>query len=664
MSSSSGEPKPELSQSSVSRLLAQEIARHLQTLEQHPDSLRPVLHALRGSAAMAGELELSLLLTQLGVRARAGDPASLDVARRVLGAALERLRQGVSALATRWPEPPDELQATPVSKERRAEYLSAMRDRIGELDTALANTRQPTRAIDLAYRSIHAMKSAASALGDDVTAWYCHGLESELSPARQSRTRARLALVELARHRAQLAALLEDPDRGLKLLRHLASSSAPPPSSGQQRPVSSVPGSDVLRVSPDAIDRLLDHVEQLGLVHDELATSSELAAQFGERMREQRASLVEALRLIGPARPWGAPAAALKRIEGAVRSLQSAGLIADRGGVTVSRSAGRIQSTASAARSELASLRRTTLAPLFDRLRRAAIDFADQELKLLQVQIVGGELTIDRRVSDRLEEPLLQLVKNAVAHGIENPDERSQNGKSRYGSLRLRAERLGDALTLSISDDGRGVDLGRLVSLSGKTVNMSSEEDALALLFAPGLTTRPAADLLAGRGVGLDLARETVRRLGGSITLTQGEGGGLVATVEVPSETRLVDVVWLHLGQDQFAVPVMAARRVLRLDPMRTSDTPSVASLAELVGSGGADTTLAVELRAGGSSCIFGIDGISEVETVNPRPLPSILARCGPYRGAVLRQDGSLRLLLECNLLVNLGRARIASSTS
>ncbi len=171
-------------------LLASEIERRV-ALFGDPSTphvtLRAALHALVGSAGMAGHTDLALVVSQGGARLADGDEAARFELFGVLSSAASRLRAGEEPFATRWPEPPPALRPSRIEPSYRVEYFGAVRDRLGELDAALSSTAALS-ALEQAQRSVHTLKGAASAVGDDVTAWYCHGLETELRRAARSVT--------------------------------------------------------------------------------------------------------------------------------------------------------------------------------------------------------------------------------------------------------------------------------------------------------------------------------------------------------------------------------------------------------------------------------------------------------------------------------------------
>jgi two-component system, chemotaxis family, sensor kinase CheA len=653
-------------------LLAGEVEKRLPVLSPGGDvmEVRAALHSLKGSLAMAGYPDLALVLGQHSARIREGDRTALPAVRALLAGVLVRLERGEPAISSRFPEPPPGLAPARIDERYRTEYHAAMRDRLGELDGVLASTDSPQVGLGNAKRSVHAMKGAAASVGDDVTAWYCHGLESRLRSLGPAEASAAAAVVELARHRAMIALLVEDPARGIATLRMLSSDALPPLRKSdaplrrlgraKSQPPSRPPleaGDDAgqLRIASAEVDRFFERIEHVSMVGDELTRGADLARQTATRLRAAQTALHEALRILEPTRLIGNNGLALSRIEAATATLRANATNAERGAAAFRRGSEVVERRSREMRGALLELRRTSVGLLFDRLSRAVMRFADEEGKRVRVVLIGGELPIDRRVADRLYDALIQLAKNAVTHGIEAPEERRSAGKVEMGVVTLRATRLGEWLRVVVEDDGNGVDTVRLRQLavergimSREQAERSQEGELLLILFLPGLTTSTRADLLRGRGLGLDLAEDAVRRLGGTIHLRTGEPSGLVATLEVPSDQSVVDVLWLREGGDDYALPVDFTGRV--------EQSPGGfrgVRLATCLGrSAREQAPVSVELRVEGVlPVLVGVEQVSTVESVAIRSVPSLIALAGPFSGAVLRPDGQLKLALDVPLL-------------
>jgi chemotaxis protein histidine kinase CheA len=643
-------------------LLAGEIERRLVLLGGTGLDLREAraaLHSLRGSAAMAGHTDLALVIGHYSARLRAGDAAAAREAAELLSRSLERLRSGARPFTSEWPEPPPGLGPSNVDPSYRGEYLAAVRDRLDELGALIDEVPPAEDALERATRAVHAIKGAAGAVGDDATAWYCHGLESRLKAARERGDDT--VLEELPRHRSALGLLLEDQNTALETLRGhktgARASNAPVPA--QRR--SGAPltdedtGEHTVRVQGVSFERLLERLEHVQMVHDALGGVAETTHLEADRMRDLRAGLYDALRLLGPARPWGPPAAALTRIDRIARSIGLAAEDLERESATCKRGADSLRVATQEIRREIASVRRTKLSNVLARVASSITRLAAREGRAVRVRVVSAEVPVDREIAERLVDPLMQLARNALAHGIESPDERRARDKEAIGTIVLSGERSGDYLRIGCEDDGRGVDVDGVRrqavahgALSEEAASAASDDELLALLFAPGLTTRPQADLLAGRGLGLELALGLVRRMGGTIRLASQPGSGLRATIEIPSERWISEVLWLTAGGFDLALPVAFAGKIARYDHER----PAVHLARCLSVPEFGSAKLTIELTVGEMPTVsVGVERVGMLEECNIRPLPGLVSRTGPFSGAIVRGDGALHLALDAPLL-------------
>jgi two-component system chemotaxis sensor kinase CheA len=306
-------------------------------------------------------------------------------------------------------------------------------------------------------------------------------------------------------------------------------------------------------------------------------------------------------------------------------------------------------------RGELSLLRRTTVSFIFERVTRAAERYAQTEGKLVTLETSGADVALERRVAERLVDPIVQLVRNAVAHGIGTPEQRAEFGKPAHGTISLRAERSGTWLRLQVEDDGRGADVERIRELavthgivSPDLARRARDDELLRLLFSPGLSTAESSDLLAGRGIGLDLVQDALRRLGGAVSLQQRPAGGLAALLEVPLDQKLAHVLWIEEAGNEYALPVSFTGRVLPLDA--ASPPRRLSSCLGLEPQSAA--SLGLELVVHGlERVVLGVDGVGKIEEASIRAIGPTLAAAGPYCGAVLRSDGSLRLVLDAPTL-------------
>jgi two-component system chemotaxis sensor kinase CheA len=677
-----GAPRPR--DPELGRLLLEEIRRLVPDLgEEAPrEAQRRALHALKGSAGIAGERGLSESMARLERRFLAGDLGSIAEARALLAEAAVALAGGHAVPTAAWPDPPDELRALPLGVATGARYAPEMQDRLARLDEALGSPADDVTAVLAAYRDVHAMKGAALAASDEVTAWFCHGLEELLRASQGSEEEARKALAELTRWRGVLAEMIVAPDRALETLRLIARPAhrptLPPSSVGSPARRSEAPSEleprpnsadDVtLRVPTATVDRLLERVRQLGQVRADVAGGAGATSGLGASARALRISIAEALRLIGPPRPWGAPAAAIKRLEEAARSLSALAERLDRESEQLKETADRVGTEATAAHADLAAMRTTRAAWLFERVASAVSAQARREGREVRLIFAGEETAMDRRVAEMLVDPVLQLARNAVTHGIERATERTMRGKPRVGTVVLSAEARSGGLRLVVQDDGAGVDVAdvrrRAVArgtIAADTAAAADDETLLSLLFVPGFTTRDSADLLAGRGVGLDLALDAVHRLGGTIRLASRPGMGVTATLDVPFEPGLVKVLWVEAAGATYALPVRHARRILRGADVAEGDSTPLAVCLRVPRSP-RRCAFVVEIappREDVEPALIGVDAVGAMEEVTLRGVSSLVSAAGPFVGAVVR-GAELRLCLDCHELSRIAGARVA----
>jgi two-component system chemotaxis sensor kinase CheA len=660
--------------SQIDELLALEIERRVGPVgtDADPNALRILLHSLRGSVAMAGHADLALVIGQLSQRTRQAEPGIEQLTTEFLRDVAARLRAGQAPLDTEWPVPPTMLLPSVVDAAQRGEYRTAMLDRLNELD-AVTTLQEPSHAsVEQAYRLMHSMKSHASSVGDDSTAWYCHGLESRLRDALAEHRLSPELPAQLARHSGTIARLLDNPDEAFAMLRALTPSI--PPRAGaaastvhpSQRPSSRpAPTSWVdeldgdteaaLRVPSATVERLFDHLEHVDVSSEELLGAAGLAGDLSRKLRALGHELMELRRVALPAPGSNLDPSLAYRMEGIARSLHEQELDAARLVASCSRNSELLRAQWTETRAALSHLRRTKLSWLFERVASAAQRLALGEAKSVRVHGAGSEISLERSLAERLLEAVMQVVRNAISHGIDPPETRIAAGKPAHGLITMCAQRQGDWLVLTIDDDGRGIDAKRVRQLaiergavSVETARHLGQRELFNLLFLPGFSTRRGPDVLAGRGVGLDLARDIMRRLGGTMRLSSVATGGVRATLELPIERGLIDVVWLECSGQQFALPVTYTGRVLQSN--HGAPAPTLAACIGLEPHSGAEIELEIAVP-GVQPIAVGIDGIGNVEEVIVRPLPPLLSELGPYAGAILRGNGSLRLVLDAAIV-------------
>ena len=222
-------------------------------------------------------------------------------------------------------------------------------------------------------------------------------------------------------------------------------------------------------------------------------------------------------------------------------------------------------------REGLMRVRLVPVGEIFRRMPFVVRDLAREMGKRVRLDVRGQETEIDKFLIERMMDPVLHLVRNAVSHGFERPDERVAAGKAEEGTLTLAAASVGDTVLLEVADDGRGVDPTAVVARA-RAMGLPVPEplDATAildLLCAPGFSTRVETDRASGRGVGMDVVKTTIEELNGHLSMQTAAGQGTRFVIELPLTLSIADALIAHVGDRTFAVPQANIREVIEIEP-------------------------------------------------------------------------------------------------
>ena len=226
-------------------------------------------------------------------------------------------------------------------------------------------------------------------------------------------------------------------------------------------------------------------------------------------------------------------------------------------------------------RESVMRVRMVQIGEIFERMTFVVRDLARESDKKIIVQFSGGETEIDKFLVERMMDPFMHLVRNAVSHGLETVAEREAQGKRSEGLLSLSAMTAGERIVIKIADDGRGIDRNRVLSRAkaGGLANGNPELDdstLLDLICSPGFSTREEADRESGRGVGLDIVKKATEELGGRISLATRVGEGTTFTIELPLTLAIAEAFIVTVNGQRFAVPQSAVREVLEVESAAT----------------------------------------------------------------------------------------------
>ncbi len=229
---------------------------------------------------------------------------------------------------------------------------------------------------------------------------------------------------------------------------------------------------------------------------------------------------------------------------------------------------------------------------VFNRFHRVVRDLAKDSGKEISLEVFGEETEIDKKVMDRIGEPLVHLVRNSVDHGIEERGERLAAGKSPVGRIRLGAFQDGDHICLEVSDDGRGLDKPLILKkavekgmFSQAEAERLPDEQVLGLIFLPGFSTAQKVTDLSGRGVGMDVVKRAIEGMGGSLRVRSFASRGTTVTISLPLTMAIIPAVLAEAEQSVFAIPLSAVKEILKVEErnLRSVGKRKVIQLREAV---------------------------------------------------------------------------------
>jgi two-component system chemotaxis sensor kinase CheA len=318
-------------------------------------------------------------------------------------------------------------------------------------------------------------------------------------------------------------------------------------------------------------------------------------------------------------------------------------------------------------------LRTTPLSRVVETIPRTVRQLAEQLGKRVEVEIVGAELDLDRSILDRLNEPMLHIVRNAVDHGIELPAVRSAAGKSEVGQISIVARREKDSIAIDVSDDGGGIDLEsvrrRAVDAGLVHPDLAVDlppQDVAALIFRAGISTADSVSHISGRGVGMDAVKATIESLGGVVELRTEFGRGTTTSIVVPITAAVQRVLLCAASGERVALPITKVERILEVpaESIERSgpeaftlidDEPLlVLDLAEKLAveptpAGDSVPLVVVDVR--GERVAVRVERFVGQQEIYVKPIPELLAGVKLLAGLTVLGDGSPIFLLDLNHL-------------
>jgi two-component system chemotaxis sensor kinase CheA len=328
--------------------------------------------------------------------------------------------------------------------------------------------------------------------------------------------------------------------------------------------------------------------------------------------------------------------------------------------------------------------RMQTTGSLFERYRRIVRDLSRQLNKEVALHIEGGDLELDRTILESFADPLTHLIRNSLDHALETPAEREAAGKNRQGNIFLRSFVHSGEIILAVEDDGRGISADRVCEkavskgvITQDQANQLSENQKVMLIFQPGFSTKDQATDVSGRGVGMDVVRNNIEAVGGSIDVVTKVGSGTTFSAILPLAKALVSssltkALVIEIDDEQFAIPETAISEIIQYDEKAIANIVQVdgesvfqlrdqlVALLDLRGALSLDT----KFKRDKQTCLvilqyrkhqFGaiVDRVLGIQEIIVRETPKLLASCGVFSGHTVLGTGRVSLILDIHGLVN-----------
>ncbi len=324
----------------------------------------------------------------------------------------------------------------------------------------------------------------------------------------------------------------------------------------------------------------------------------------------------------------------------------------------------------------------------FNRFPRMVHDLSQKLGKKVRLELVGEETEMDKTVMEKINDPLVHLVRNSMDHGLEGPDERLAAGKDEEGYVRLKAFHQGGSIVVEVSDDGRGLDRDKLFNIAVKKElikesDVLTDEQVFMLLFAAGFSTAEKLSDISGRGVGLDVVRRNIESLGGNVDVRSVFGEGTVFTIRLPLTLAVLDGQLLTVDQQTYVLPLTAIIESLQMDAEAVSalagDTRvyrlreeyiPIVSLSELFHTGSDISTASADLT--GKLLVIVewadkrigllVDDLLGQQQVVIKSLETNYERVAGLSGATILGDGTVSLILDISGLMDMSSNALESA--
>ncbi len=323
---------------------------------------------------------------------------------------------------------------------------------------------------------------------------------------------------------------------------------------------------------------------------------------------------------------------------------------------------------------EIMQMRMVKVERVFSKFPRMVRDLARKLGKKVDLIMEGLDTELDRTVLDEISDPLVHLIRNAVDHGIESPEERKKAGKDEVGRIRLSAWREKNNIIIEIEDDGRGLDVEKIKQkamerglITQNEAESMSDEEIRMLIFTPGFSTRDEASEISGRGVGMDVVKTTVEKLGGTIKIFSEKGKGTKIRIQLPPTVAIIKSLLTKVGDETYAIPISSVVEALYITDenlkfihgspfllVRGKLIPAF-YLRDLFGINGKkreEKEVGIIVEKEGEKFALIVDAISEQQEIVIKPLTGFLSKIKGFSGVTILGDGRVVPIIDVSSLI------------
>jgi two-component system, chemotaxis family, sensor kinase CheA len=355
----------------------------------------------------------------------------------------------------------------------------------------------------------------------------------------------------------------------------------------------------------------------------------------------------------------------------------------------------RLNVVTSEIQGEMMKTRMQPIGNVLSKFNRVVRDISQELGKNITLNLHGTEIELDKSLLEAIKDPLTHIVRNSCDHGIETPEVRKQGGKSNMGVVDIKAYHEGGQVIIDIADNGKGLNKDVLLKkalenglLNSTTSNKLSEKEIFNLIFAPGFSTATKVTNLSGRGVGMDVVRTNIERIGGTVELSSVTGAGTSIKIKIPLTLAIVPALIVKCGTGTFAIPQVKLEELIRVDQSTTQnkfeflhgspvyrlrgnilplvDLNNILQLDQKTKDSYENKTLNIAvLNAEQNSFGIIIDEIQDTADIVVKPLNRLIKSLQVYSGATVLGDGSIALILDVlgmSKVAQINRAKILTN--